>query len=175
MTELILALMIALIPPSYQKDDNARERYYSIAAEIAWQANDQTLAFFLLTIARHESSFRYDIHNGDTLGDQGRSWGLFQFFCGRSSDAKVPGTDYRAHEIVGVGGVATARAVHAAVIWLKPFIKACGGRPMCVFKMYGGVGKHPDEKTRVRLVERVTTYERLHALAKRESRNSPPQ
>lgn len=178
MSELILALMMILIPPKYQAEDeaDARERYYSIATEIAWATNDdQRLALFLLTIARHESSFRYDIHNGDKLGDHGRSWGLFQILCGTNRNADVPKTAYKAHQIIGVDTASTARAVDAAVIIVRPLVESCGGRPMCVFKAYGGIGKNVDEKTRTRLVERVTTYKRLNALARREYRNSPPQ
>lgn len=156
-----------LIPAEKQKNETETEsktRYATIAKAISDEAkDDKRLALFLLTIARHESSFSKAIHSGAKRGDQGRSWGLFQILCGRSENARVPGTKYKAKDIVGTDYESTLRAANATAIHIRKFIKRCGGRPMCVFKIYGGVGKNPNKKTQKRLNARVRTYRLLQS------------
>jgi hypothetical protein len=164
---IIFLLMMFLIPADKQTnhgetETQAKDRYAVIARAITDEAqDDKQLTLFLLTIAKHESSFRKDIHSGKVKGDQGRSWGLFQMLCGRSPNAKVPGTKYKAKDIVGVDYKSTRQAANATGFHIRKFIKRCNGRPMCVFKIYGGVGKNPKPKTLKRLQARVRTYRLL--------------
>lgn len=175
MKAAVLATLIALlVPPVHQthngeSEDDARARYGVIAEAVADEAlDDKRLALFLLTVARHESSFVRKVHSGKVRGDKGKSWSLFQFNVGRSPRSKVPGTSYRAHEIVGVDTASTSRAVDAAATWLRPMIKRCNGRPRCVFIRYGGISKSAAKSPRVRrmLDARVATYRRLSAKRK---------
>ena len=164
---IILTLIMFLVPSVNQKyngeaEDEAKIRYATIAKAIADETQNKQLALFLLTVARHESSFRKDIHTGKVRGDQGRSWGLFQILCGRKANARVPGTKYKAKQIVGDDYDSTRRATHATGYHLRRIIKRCHGKPMCVFKGYGGVGKNVSKKTQKRLNARVRTYERLY-------------
>lgn len=162
--EAILALMILLVPPHFQADgeEQARERYATIAESIAALSDDTDLTRYLLTIAKHESDFRRDIHSGDLRGDEGRSWGLFQILCGRDPDAEVPGdSGLRARHIVGTSKVQTANAVYAAITLLRPIIARCRAKPLCVFRTYGGVRGKGDRKTEERINARVATFERL--------------
>lgn len=170
---LVLTLITLLVPAKHQKHNDETEkaattRYERIAEAISTESNDdKTLALFLLTVARHESTFRKDIHSGKQRGDAGHSWGLYQIRCGKDRNAFVPGTKYRAHQIVGIDLAATKRATHAAAIWLRPFIKKCKGNPMCVFKSYAGLSKTEDPKVKTRLKARVKTYRRLVYEAKK--------
>ena len=156
--------MTLLIPPSFQPETetDARTRYAVIASAIASEAGtDARLARFMITVAKHESSFARNVHAGERRGDGGRSWGLFQIMCGRHPTGIVPGTSYRARDIVGIDTAATQRAASAVAFHLRKGIKACSGAPMCVFKRYGGVSQTVTPKQRKRLEARVATYWRL--------------
>lgn len=165
----VLALIVLLVPPAHQKHNgeseaDARARYGVIAKAIAVEAgSDETLGLFMLSVARHESTFTRKVHTGKTRGDGGRSWSLFQIMCGKRADSVVPGTRYRARQIVGTDYAATRRATRAVGVHLRKAIKACGGQPMCVFKRYGGVSQTEDPKVKARLEVRVKTYRRLVA------------
>lgn len=162
---ILLILMMFLIPAEKQKHETeteSKDRYATIAKAISDESqSDKQLSLFLLTIARHESSFSKAIHSGKRRGDQGRSWGLYQMLCGRSKFAKVPGTKYKAKDIVGIDYKSTRRATYATAFHIRKIIKRCGGRPMCVFKVYGGVGKKTNKKTQKRLEARVRTFHLL--------------
>lgn len=164
---LILSLVCWLVPAEHQTHndetvDHAVERYATIADAVHEVAGaDERLVLFMLTVGKHESHFRRVIHSGAERGDHGRSWGMFQKWIGRSRDARIPGTPYRARDIVGVDADSTRRAVEVAAADLAPCIERAGGRPMGVFKCYGGVGAHPDEVTLKRLQARVATFNKL--------------
>jgi len=164
-TTLIMALLVLLVPPTKHANETAAEvgaRYGVIAIAIADETvDDRRLALFMLAIARHESGFSRDVHNGRRRGDKGRSWGLFQILVGRHADGLVPGTEYRAHEIVGVDAASTRRSVDAAATWLRPMITKCHGAPLCVFTRYGGVGRNPPPEVLARLDARVATFRLL--------------
>jgi hypothetical protein len=171
-TILILSILAILVPPKAHKhgtgesEADARARYEVIATAIEAEAvDDVSLASFLMAVARHESTLRRDIHSGKARGDGGHSWSLYQLNCGPRSDAVVPGTKYRAREIVGVDLASTKRATHAAAVHLRKAIRACKGGPLCVFKRYGGVSRTmaKDSKVKARLEARVKTYRRIRA------------
>lgn len=166
----LLSLMVSLVPPSNHKyggenESDARERYETIATAISdISGDDVRLAKFLLTIARHESTFRKDVHSGENKGDQGRSWGLYQIMCGRKSTNEVPGTSgkYLARDIVGTDWKRTYQATDAAAIVLRPIIERCSGNARCVFMAYGGVSKtNIETDVRRRINARVRTYRGL--------------
>ena len=168
---IILALITFLVPPQHQKKREtiveAKARYAVIAKAISAEAGaDKTLALFLLSVARHESAFRRDIHTGTRRGDGGRSWGLFQIMCGPTTRSPVPmpfsrGTIYRAGQIVGVDYASTRRAAHASAIWLRRHIRRCNGKAMCVFKSYAGTSLTHTPTMRKKLAARVKTYRAL--------------
>jgi hypothetical protein len=122
---------------------------------------DHTLALYLLTIARHESSYTRTVHIGHTRGDNGRSWGIYQMMCGARADAKVPGTDYTARDIVGVDSESTDRATEVAALWLRGIISRCKGSSDCVFRAYGGVSKTATGPVADRIRARVATFNKL--------------
>jgi hypothetical protein len=172
---IIGALMALLVPPSKQPgetESEATDRYHVIATAIADEAGqDRRLTLFLLTVARHESTFKASVHSGAERGDAGHSWSLFQLKLGRAADSRVPRTDYVARDIVGVGPRATRRAVDAAATWLRPLIEGCRGAPLCSFARYGGVDlATADAITMDRLAARVRTYNRLVAESQRHAR-----
>lgn len=175
--KLILLLIALLVPPKHQTHNgeaeaDARARYGVIADAIAHESSgDVRLAAFLMAVARHESTFRKDIHEGSKRGDGGHSWSLYQLNCGPRSDAVVPGTKYRARDIVGVELAPTRRATHAAAVHLRKAIEVCKGEPLCVFKRYGGVSRTmaKDDKVRARLQARVKTYRRIRWEHKRRT------
>lgn len=178
MTAKLLLLLIALlVPPKHQThngetEEAARARYDVIAQAIHSVAGeDHVLAAFLVTVARHESTFRRDIHSGEVRGDGGWSWSLYQLNLGPRSDSVVPGTKWRARDIVGVELAPTRRATHSAAIHLRKAIKVCHGEPLCVFKRYGGVSKTmaKDKKVAERLRARVKTYRRVQWERKRRT------
>jgi len=162
-TLIILALMIGLVPPKYQKEGEelARVRYQVIAAAISAEAKgDIRLARFLITVAKHESSFRLDIHSGKKRGAAGEA-GLFQVMVGK--DGKILRHKYTAKQVIGVSPEATARAVEVAAVYLRPIIVGCYGAPLCVFKRYGGIPRDrlTQGELRRRLLARVATYQQL--------------
>lgn len=157
-----------LVPPSAQEkfhdepEADARARYAVIAEAVAGEVGgDMRLARYLLTVAKHESSFTRAVHSGAKKGDALRSWGLFQIMCGRYPISRVPGTKYKAHEIVGVDLAATKRATKAAAVHLRRAIRRCKGAPLCVFRGYGGVSRTYSPKVKARLLARVRTYKSL--------------
>lgn len=166
-TPTILALICLLVPPAAQEHngeriDRARERYEVIADGIFEVAGeDERLVLFLLTIAKHESSFRRSIHAGEVKGDAGRSWGLFQLNLGPKPETEIKDTPYRAEDIVGVDEKATRRAVEVTAGLIAPRIESCQGAPYCVFKAYAGVAGDPPYEMEVRLRSRVNTYRKL--------------
>jgi hypothetical protein len=173
---LILTILAILVPPKAHKhgtgenEADARARYATIAEAISGEADgDVRLGAFLMAVARHESTLRRDIHSGAKRGDGGHSWSLYQLNCGPRSDSVVPGTKYRAHQIVGVDLASTKRATHAAAVHLRKAIKACKGGALCVFKRYGGVSRTmaKDEKVKARLEARAKTYHRIRAERRR--------
>lgn len=163
----ILALILLLVPASRQTHNDeteadARVRYDTIADAVAHEAGtDERLGLFMLTVARHESTFRRDTHSGKHRGDAGRSVSIFQIKCKRGDMARVPFTDFRVHEIVGVDIESTRNAASAVATILRPRIKGCGGAPLCVFKAYGGIAGKPAPDVQARLDARVATYRRL--------------
>jgi hypothetical protein len=168
---LILSLMVLLVPPGHQKHnaepaEAAKARYEVIATAIAAEAGeDVRLARFLLTVARHESTFRRDVHSGKVRGDGGRSWSLFQIMVSREPTQRLRGLRYRARDIVGTSPAATRRAADAAAHYLRPIIARCQGAARCVFLAYGGVSQTMGKRSEVkrRIDARVATYERLRA------------
>jgi hypothetical protein len=161
----ILALMFALVPPARQihndeAEDAARVRYAVIAEAIREVSHgDAELARYLLTVARHESSFTRGVHTGVIRGDGGRSWSLYQFNLGGPT-AAVPRTPWVAMEVVGVDYLATYRPTSAAAGWLAPYIESCRGNVACVFQRYGSVENAEDP----RILARVSTYRKLQRL-----------
>jgi hypothetical protein len=171
----IAALIALLIPPANHKpagetEDDARARYAVIAEAVHDVAgDDERLVLFLLTVARHESTFRRKVHSGATRGDNGFAWSLFQLNIGsRKTSTKIPRTEYTLGEIVGVDLASTKRATIAASTYLRPAIKRCKGAPRCVFANYGGLSKSEARKPeRVKQLDvRVATYRRLVAKRK---------
>jgi hypothetical protein len=138
---------------------DAIDRYSTIATAIADEAGvDDVLARYLITVARHESSYRLDVMNCATLGDEGRSFGTFQILTGAG---RARFTGYRGPELCGVDLSATARATATAAAYLRFALQRCGGdRPSCVFSVYGGVTTKADP----RIVARVGTWFRLRAM-----------
>ena len=171
---ILLALMISLVSPANQKHNgeseaDAKARYAVIADAIAREAEDDPrLALLLLVVARYESTFARSVHVGKVKGDQGRSWGLFQIMCGKRSKAGVPGTEYRAEEIVGVDELSTYRAVHAAAVHLRRHLATCKGNARCVFMNYGGVSKTAGATAIDRIEVRALTYHRLRQATKKD-------
>lgn len=186
----ILALLVMLVPPAQQKHNGEDEaaalaRYGIIANAISVEAAaDDALALFLVTTARHESSFSIKVHDGRRRGDceyeqwsdgklriapgTCKSWGLFQINCGKSRRAKCPSLPYRANEIIGTDEPATERATKAGATHLRKHIKGCKGRPLCVFRGYVGAPRGPMSKRVASIVlPRVWTYRRLVAKAKK--------
>ncbi|HEV8462117.1 MAG TPA: hypothetical protein VGQ38_15565 [Gaiellaceae bacterium] len=53
-------------------------RYAAIADDLAEVTHDPRTAALLVALAVHESGFRLDVDNATTLGDAGRSCGLWQ-------------------------------------------------------------------------------------------------
>lgn len=159
----LLAIMLALVPPANHKhngesEESARARYEVIAEAVAEESKGNArLALFLLVVARYESTFARKVHTGKVRGDKGRSWGLFQIMCGPRPDGVVPGTEYRAREIVGVDELATSKATHAAAVHLRKHLARCKGSARCVFMNYGGVSQTGDP----RIAARVGTFARL--------------
>jgi len=174
----IAALIALLTPPANHKPageepDDVRARYAVIAEAVHGEAGDDTsLALFLLTVAKHESTFRRDVHSGAMRGDNGFAWSLFQLNIGsRKTTTKIPQTDFTLGEIVGVDDASTKRATKAASVYLRPAIKRCNGAPRCVFMNYGGLSKKESRKpSRAKQLDaRVATYHRLAArVAKRK-------
>ena len=168
MVKTLLVLISMLVPASAQEklhnepEAKAKARYSVIAEAITGEADgDMRLARFLITVAKHESSFTRAVHSGRKKGDAGRSWGLYQIMAGRYPISQVPGTKYKAHEIVGVDIEATRRSTEAAAFHLRRAIRRCKGEPFCVFRSYGGVSRTYSPKVRARLEARVRTYSRL--------------
>lgn len=167
MLKTILVLISMLVPAKAQvrhgeTEVDAKKRYAVIAEAVAGEAaGDIRLAHFLLTVAKHESSFTRAVHSGKKKGDGLRSWGLYQIMCGKSRNAVVPATQYRAHEIVGVDLAATKRATDAAAGYLRFAIRKCKGEPACVFRRYGGVSQTYSPKVKARIDARVRTYRLL--------------
>jgi hypothetical protein len=170
MSDLFLALIVFLSPPSNQKwngedVDEALARYHVIAEAVTFEAGkDRRLALFMLATGKHESGFAIGVHAGKVRGDGGRSWGLFQLMCGKRPTCRIPGTSFEAREIVGVDLDSTRRSAKAAATHLRIGIEKCGGVPSCVFRRYVG-GKVPATDPRIRA--RVNTYLRLTAEAAR--------
>jgi hypothetical protein len=163
--EAILSAMLALVPVEHQIAEpmyDAIDRYSTIATAIANEAGgDDVLARYLLAVARHESSYREDVHSCATLGDEGRSVSAFQILVG---EGRALFTGYRRAELCGVDLPATARATATAGAYLRFALQRCGGdRPVCVFSVYGGVTTKADP----RIVARVATLFRLRRRAAR--------
>lgn len=164
---IILALMCFLVPPERQRHngeeaDAARGRYQVIARAIASVAESRTEALYLVTVARHESSFAEPVHSGEVRGDDGRSHGLFQELCGRGDMAECPGGEL-AKDIQGTGEVATARATASALRLLRRAVGK-GASPADVFARYGGVRDRDDPRIRAR----VATFQRLRRRTAKE-------
>jgi hypothetical protein len=175
----LLLIMLALVPlraQSHRGEDEsaARERYQCIAHAVSKEAaGDQALEAFLLSVAKHESDYSLDVHEGKRRGDGGRSYGLFQHQMppGGAHDKyiRIPNhpKKWRAKDIVGTDEASTRRAVWTAAWVLRPKIKACHGNAECVFKSYGGLGRgkmKPEVKKRIKA--RVSTYFKVRRLMK---------
>lgn len=168
----LIALMLWLVPADHHKfqpEDPADvvARYTVIAHAIADEVGeDRRLALYLLTVARHESTFARSVHAGERRGDDGRSWGLFQIMVGRRASYRIKDhpKEWRARDIVGLSHEATARSVWTAAWVLRDRIEGCEGQPTCTFKAYGGVRSGPMRgETKRRILARVDTYRRLVA------------
>lgn len=170
--------MVALVPLDRHKfhkesEGSAKRRYVTIANTIRADTDDPRLIAFLLATARHESGFDHRVHAGTLKGDvtkrypTGRSWGLYQIMCGAPTTCRVPITDYRGGEIVGLSYLNTAYSTNAASTHLKFHIKRCGGNPYCVFRNYLGAPPGPlTVEVQKRVNSRVYTFYRLLRLAK---------
>ena len=167
--EIILAAMLLLVPaeahrPHGESVDDANGRYGVVAAAVGDEAKGGVqLVSFLLAVARHESDFRKSVHSGKVKGDRGWSHSLWQLRCGPRPTSRCPRTKYIVRDIVGVDLAATRRGANAAAGHLRRAVKACQGRPECVFKYYGGVSKTTNLKVQGRIDARVKTYRRLRA------------
>jgi len=175
----LLVIMLVLVPLRWQEhrgedEAAAKLRYERIAEAIVFEAaGDKQLEAFLLSVARHESEYALDVHEGKRRGDGGRSYGLFQHQMppGGANDKyiRIPKhpKKWRAKDIVGTDEASTKRAVWTAAWVLRPKIKACNGNARCVFKSYGGLGRGPMKpKVKERIEARVATYFRVHQLMK---------
>lgn len=168
MTEIILAAMLTLIPTKAQERHGeaaaaAAIRYAVVADAVADAANGSArMAALLLTVAKHESSLRREVHTGKIRGDGGRSWGLWQVLCGKAGDA-CPRTELEAFQLVGVDAPATRIAAGLAAQYLRAAGKRCRWRSRCIFMAYGGVSKTTNLKVRGRIDARVKTYRFLRA------------
>lgn len=111
---------------------------------------------YLLTVAHHESGFRRDVHEGATLGDQGKSWCLIQRNLGVSGRA-LTSRGWRARELVGLDLEATYRCLVTGADVLGYARQVCQGRAYCIFAVYGGVRSAYDG----RVFERVKTLKAL--------------
>lgn len=165
--QAIATTIALLVPPTShqyrgESETMAVKRYAGIAIAIdAVAKDDSRLARFLVTIAYHESSFRKDIQSGATRGDNGRSWGLYQFNIGLSRFYLIPNTELCAGDIVGLRYENTLAATWAAANFVGPIIEGCDGEPRCVFMRYGGISEEPTGKVKRRIDARVTTYKRI--------------
>jgi hypothetical protein len=163
----IVALICALVPAARQSHNgeseaDALDRYATIARAVAATSTSDVRALYLLTVFRHESSFRRDVHAGEKRGDDGRSWCLGQIMIGRGKTRLVPNRKERAAELVGVDIEATTTCARVATAYLDRAIRACGvERPACVMAYYGGVTSEDDQ----RIHARVKTFQRLRQLA----------
>lgn len=163
----ILGLMTLLVPPKRQEinkesEADARARYAVIAGAIATEAKgDKTLARYLLTIVRHESSFVRGVHSGKLRGDAGKAVCVAQLLVGRGTDRF---TGRFAHQLVGTSPAATARCINTAAAYVRFARRRCKtGGPACVFQVYGGVRRASDPRIRAR----VNTYAKLRRLEAR--------
>ena len=174
----IAALIAMLVPTTSHKfhgetPEQAGARYDTIGRSMAQVAgNDVQLAALLITVARHESTFTLPVHTGKIRGDAKRSWGLYQIMCARHPGSRVPGTKFKAGQIVGIDAASTLRATKAAAIHLRAHIKPCKGHAECVLKRYGGVGRNASKKTLSRIKARVSTYRRLMHMIRKQDDSS---
>lgn len=175
----LLLIMLALVPLRSQthrgeEEAAAKARYERIAAAIATEAaGDQALEAFLLSVARHESDYALDVHEGKRRGDGGRSYGLFQHQMPPAGSydkyIRIPKHPKKwcAKDIVGTDEASTKRAVWTAAWVLRPKIKVCKGNATCVFKSYGGLGRGKMKpKVKKRIEARVATYLKVRRLMK---------
>lgn len=182
MKELLLVVMLLLVPARAQEHrgeeaDAAKDRYARIAQAVAEEAKgDQRLAAFLLSIAKHESTYARAVHSGKKRGDGGRSYGLFQLQLPRMAihhtDVRIPDhpKGWRGKDIVGTDFESTRRAVWTAAWVLRPKVKACHGNAECVFRSYGGLPPRGALKPKVkeRIDGRVETYFKVRRLMKKK-------
>lgn len=170
MKAVILALLCSLIAPKNQQGetlDEARARYETIAEAITWASDDsRTVALYLVTIARYESAFWRNVHEGSLGGDcdhdeEGKpimatckSWCAVQINFDKRKHA--PLTGYTREQLVGLDAASTRRCFETGAAFVRYALKRCGDRPACVFATYGGVSS-----TDPRLASRVKTYRRL--------------
>lgn len=161
----IVVLMCLLVPPGKHRtedEDQARARYATVATAIAAEAKTRAEALYLLTVYRHESAFHRDVHRGLERGDDAKSWCLGQILLGQHAWTKVPGTDYRARDLVGLELGATRRCTEVALTKLRRGIASCGAnRPTCVLRSYGGV----TSKNHPGITARAKTFQRLQRRA----------
>lgn len=175
----IIALIVALMPPSRQRDEpkqDVLDRYATIAEAVSSVSDgDLEMAAYLLTVIRFESAFWRSVHTGELGGDciydkkrrpvpgTCRSWCLVQINLGpRAEKRRSLFTEYNREQLVGLDPEATRRCVETGAAYVQFARKRCGARrPRCVFNSYGGVGPDADEETRKRIRKRVETYRTL--------------
>jgi hypothetical protein len=139
-------------------------RYWTIAQAIAEHAgSDDALARLAIATTYHESGWRRDVHAGEgprSRGDGGESWCVGQIRTGRHPMSRVPRSELRARDLVGVDAAATGRCIGVAVGFLRALQRGCGRQAHCVFSYY--VGLQGTSYTNRHVQWRVRTYARLH-------------
>jgi hypothetical protein len=140
-------------------------RYWGIARAVARATGENDrLARLVVTVTRHESGWRRDVHSGigpDSKGDNGHSWGLGQAMVGLHPNSPVPHTKYRARDIVGTDEDSTQRCISTVARYLEIATDHCErihGGPACPFSVYGGARSGPPSRL---VLQRVRTLSQL--------------
>lgn len=143
--------------------DEGLQRYWLIASAIAKQAKTDAVAEYLITIARHESGWRRDVHAGENHlpfraktkhEDRGMSWSLGQVMAGRKPTTLIPWKgwhDVPIVNLVGVDEAATNRCLDMVEDRVSSIVRHCGrhGQAVtaaCVFVGYAGTSISPKHR-----------------------------
>lgn len=157
-----------------EKKADAVLRYSQIAEIIdsvstkhpKWPGSKTDLVHHLLTVARHESSFTRDVHDGSHRGDCDwsgycKSSCLGQILVGRGRSRF---TKYKHRDLVGLDKASTSRCIETMAAYLSASKSFCLKRKRgdrCTFGVYGGV-RSPSTDKRIRAREQ--TLFRVRAL-----------
>jgi hypothetical protein len=168
-TAAVFAVMVTLAPIRIQESRGegpyeAIDRYYTIAESIAEQP--KALRPYLIVVGWKESGFWLDVHSGALRGDNGRSWGLFQFHVGDDPNASLPGYSWCAKDVIGTRYIPTLRAASYAAWRLRALVHRCSSSA-CVFGKYGGVKRsawHTDD----RITDRVNVLKKVRYLLRQQ-------